>query len=326
MNLSIIIVNYNTFEDTCACIDSIYNSTISEPYEIILVDNASTETTPCSFEEKYPEISLIKSQTNEGFGRANNKGMSLALGNYYLLLNSDTEVSNNNIQRSLDTLTQEKADLYSCAQYLINGTPFFYEYNSLYFGNYLKGIWYNMPFFHLSFLRPQRLTSCTVTDIIEVNTVSGAYMLLNKKVYLETKGFDPDFFLYSEETEWCYNRIREKFKIIYDPTNSFLHKTGGRFSSNMAIQQYLSKSLGVYKRGYSTYIIYLALTYLIDLPNNLIFYLISKKAYKAHYLDQAKKIIKATKYLLYDIPMYSNKFGRRTKSLILDSLQKSKND
>jgi GT2 family glycosyltransferase len=95
MQLSIIIINYNTFELTCKCIASLREKLIGVDYEIILVDNASVECDPDLFIEKFPFIKLIKSTVNTGFTGGNNAGVEKATGDYLLLLNSDTELINN---------------------------------------------------------------------------------------------------------------------------------------------------------------------------------------------------------------------------------------
>src|SRR5437763_942905 len=88
--LSIIIINYNTFELTCNCIESVIQYTTTIPYEIILVDNASTECDAELFKKRFPQIKLVKNPENNGFAKGNNLGIKHAEGDAILLLNSDT--------------------------------------------------------------------------------------------------------------------------------------------------------------------------------------------------------------------------------------------
>ena len=104
MNVSIIIINYNTFELTCACIQSVLDKTLDINFELILVDNASVECDPGLFSQKFPSIKLIRSGTNLGFAGGNNLGIKVAKGEYILLLNSDTVLKNNAIKISCDRL------------------------------------------------------------------------------------------------------------------------------------------------------------------------------------------------------------------------------
>jgi GT2 family glycosyltransferase len=322
VDISIVIVNYNTFNLTCTCIDSIYLSETSCSYEIILVDNASTDNRNLEFIGKYPNIFFIQNNENKGFGIANNIGMERSNADYILLLNSDTEIKKDTLERGIAVLKEQKADLYSCAQVLGDGTPFFYKKSSFHLGHSLQTVLYNLPLYHLSFFSKKRTDQVAVDQITEVQTVSGAFMLFDRVIFDETKGFDPDFFLYSEETEWCYNRIRKQYKIIYDPDNLFIHKQGGSSQNrDMQVQEYISSSLGYYKEGYGIYLVYLFLQYGISLPMNLLFYFISKKQYKKAYLQNLKILIKGLKYVLFDIPRFSNKFGARKKFLVVKEIR-----
>jgi GT2 family glycosyltransferase len=98
MQVSIIIINYNTFEYTCNCLRSLINNTKDLNYEIIIVDNASVECDPEIFAVQFPQIKLVKSDKNLGFAGGNNLGLKYATGQYILLLNSDTELVENSIK------------------------------------------------------------------------------------------------------------------------------------------------------------------------------------------------------------------------------------
>src|SRR5690606_35236304 len=97
VDVSIIVVIFNTFEFTRSCISSIISSTAETSYEIILIDNNSNERIADDFLELFPELILIKNEFNVGFGIANNQGMAIARGTYILLLNSDCYLLNNAI-------------------------------------------------------------------------------------------------------------------------------------------------------------------------------------------------------------------------------------
>src|SRR5258708_6435494 len=108
MQLSIIIINYNTFQFTCNCIQSIHEKLIDVEYEIVLVDNASVECDANLFKEKFPDINLVISKINTGFTGGNNLGIENSKGEYLLLLNSDTELINNAPKICLDYIRQHK--------------------------------------------------------------------------------------------------------------------------------------------------------------------------------------------------------------------------
>src|SRR5690348_12526562 len=102
MNVSIIIVNYNTKDLLSNCIGSIYSNTKDVDFEIIIVDNASIDGSQELIKEKFPEVVLIESEVNLGFGKANNLGAEFAKGDYLFLLNSDTILQNNAVFYFLD--------------------------------------------------------------------------------------------------------------------------------------------------------------------------------------------------------------------------------
>ena len=106
MILSIIIINYNTFDVTCQCINSIYKIVNSCHFEIIIVDNASTECSPDLFKEKFSDIILVKSEKNLGFAGGNNFGLNHAIGDIILLLNSDTILTEDCITPCVKAITR----------------------------------------------------------------------------------------------------------------------------------------------------------------------------------------------------------------------------
>ena len=93
IDLSIIIVNYNTFEFTKKCINSIYQNTYGVIFEIILIDNASSDGSQNLLKNEFPQITFILNNENLGFAKANNQGIAISEGRHILLLNSDAFVT-----------------------------------------------------------------------------------------------------------------------------------------------------------------------------------------------------------------------------------------
>lgn len=110
MNVSIVLVNYNTLRITKECIDSIVNNTIDISYEIILVDNASSDGS-IEYFSKDERIKFIESGSNLGFGKANNLGAQNSVGDYVFFLNTDTVLKNNAIKIMYDWMVQYNYDL-----------------------------------------------------------------------------------------------------------------------------------------------------------------------------------------------------------------------
>ena len=110
MDVSIIIVNYNTKDLIKTCIDSIYGQTDQIKFEIIVVDNASKDGSQQMIKNEFPNVILIESPENMGFGKANNFGAKHASGKYLLFLNSDTILLNNAVRYFFDFSEQNNAN------------------------------------------------------------------------------------------------------------------------------------------------------------------------------------------------------------------------
>jgi GT2 family glycosyltransferase len=322
MHLSIIIINFNTPELSLACIESIKQFTTEIDYEIILVDNAPKENFKSKFEECHSNLKYIHSKENIGFGRANNLGMEIAKGAYFLLLNSDTLLFNNSIKQCLEFLELEqsqKIGLIGCKLLNEDGTyqASFYPFQQNTLWNYFKS---NNPIL-FKLLKIQEAYNEN-NEIRKVGDVSGAFMLLRRSVYNEVKGFDPDFFLYCEETDWCRNRIVKQFDIYYYPNSAIIH-LGGKSAPKklMYFQSQLSLALFWYKKGVISYFFY----FLISWLNGFCFLLIlpfSNKKSKEHSLFYLKGLFKILPYLFHDIPQYKRAFNSRKESLVIKDAKK----
>lgn len=321
MTLSIVIVNYNTPSITIDCLESIIKNTIID-YEIILVDNAPKE----DYREKiisiYPsKINYIKSDENIGFGRANNLGIKISQGKYVLLLNSDTIIRYGAIDECCNYLDNHpKIGLLGCK--LLNSDESFqgsfYPYPS-------KNIWYyiksNNWLLHKLFQVSKDYKE--VKEPTEVGDISGAFMLFNASVIKETgEGFDPDFFLYCEDTEWCRNRLLGNYSICYYPKVSIIH-LGGQSAPRYELQGQFLVSLGLfwYKVGFISYLSFI-LFHFINVITNLPILIIGSRSTKRDLLLYQSTLIKVIPYFFFHIPSSKRTFGARTEPLIYKPARK----
>lgn len=228
-NISIIIINYNTFQLTCNCIESVQKFTHGIEYEIILVDNASTECEPDLFLKKFPNITLIASDVNTGFAGGNNLGLLKAVGEYILLLNSDTELIENSIKICFDfiktdqnigalspKLIFENGDVQFCNESFPSIRKTLFELFRLqkifkeFGGKYLGRTFYekNIP--------------------VETDWIWGTCFLIKREVIekMENKKFSERFFMYIEDLEWCIIIRKLKYKIYYQPQTKIIHHCG----------------------------------------------------------------------------------------------------
>ncbi len=229
--LSIIIINYNTFALSCACIASIYTHTKDVEYEIILVDNASKECNPDAFLEKFPEITLIKSPKNLGFAGGNNLGLERAKGEYILLLNSDTELTENSIKICLDKFqnnTQNNTNLgvISCG--------LLYPNNAI---QHCTGKFPTVFVELVELFRVQKFVSKTQKENLLlgaffdhksekiVDWVWGTFFLTKRDIInkLPQKKLPDDFFMYFEDVQWCYKIRKLGYEVFYTPQTKIIH-------------------------------------------------------------------------------------------------------
>lgn len=249
MDVSVIIVNYNTKSLTRECIDSVFEKTNNVSFEIILVDNASTDGSREYF-EKDKRVIYVYSESNLGFGKANNLGLKYCKGKYVFLLNSDTLLLNDAIGEFYMFMESAPNNVGCIGCELVNADnkpiTSFGPFPSVkyYLGRILRS--YHIDFKCLS-IQTHSLKSYPST----VDYVCGADIFIRREVIEAFGLFDPDFFLYSEETEMLH-RYREGgyiSQIINSPrivhlhgASNVLHK-GGKRSLKVAFFELQSRYL-----------------------------------------------------------------------------------
>ena len=219
-DVSIIIINYNTCSITNECIKSIVEHTEGISYEIILVDNCSTDNSR-SFFENDQRVRYIYSFENMGFGRANNVGMMLAKGNYIMLLNSDTILKNNAILMFYNyAKTLQQPAFLGCWLEDPNGNLSFSGRKEI---QDIKNLlaqkwWFNRDADKLFYSEE----NCTRAGVI-----SGAAMFFHREIYEKQLGFDHRFFMYYEEADWQRSCSRKGIYSYIIKGPRIIHLEGG---------------------------------------------------------------------------------------------------
>lgn len=277
MDVSVIIVNYNTKDLLRDCIESIYAYTSDVDYEVIVVDNASSDNSAEMLRQKFPEVRMIDAGGNLGFGRANNLGMQHATGKYLFLLNSDTLLLNNAIKIFFDQaeqLTKEGSkigvlgtilvdrDRKTCHSYGTFITP----------AAELK----ELTAKYLRFLKDSKNTNPPkIKGQLEVDYITGADMFVPADVYRQTGGFDPDFFMYCEEVDWQKRMDEMGLSRIIISGPEIIHLEGGSeqgatsfWSPNRLANLYSSRK--TYRRKHYSKLIlpaFRTLHFILDIPS-----------------------------------------------------------
>lgn len=228
VDVSIIIVNWNTKKLLYNCISSIYEHTGSVDCEIIVVDNASEDGSAEMIKTNYPGVILIENCENKGFAAGNNLGISIATGRYILLLNSDTLILNKAIEKAVSFAdSNSTAAVIGCRvlnpDKTLQHTCFMFPsiVNLVFATTYLYKI-----FPRNRLLGRERMTWWSRDDVREVDVVSGCFMLVRQKAIEQVGVMDERFFMYGEETDWCFRFKQADWRIFLTPNAEIIHLGG----------------------------------------------------------------------------------------------------
>jgi GT2 family glycosyltransferase len=227
-SVSIIIVNWNTREILRDCLRTVYEQTKSVPFEVIVVDNASKDGSVDMVKTAFPQTILMANTTNCGFAAANNQGIALAKGRYILLLNSDTIVLDHAIEKTMAFAdAHPRTAVVGCRVWNSDGTlqnscfMFPSSLNMLLSATYLYKL---VPGSRL--FGRERMTYWDRRDARDVDVVSGCFMFIRREAIEQVGVMDEAFFLYAEETDWCYRLKKEGWAVTFDPSATIIHLGG----------------------------------------------------------------------------------------------------
>lgn len=214
MDVSVIIVNYNTCKLLDNCLESIYRYTKDISFEIIVVDNASTDGSQQMIKSKYSWVKLIESNENLGFGRANNLGFKHSIGRNIFLLNSDTLLIDNSIKTLSDYLEKDNSIGAVGATLIDSDRKQIHSYGD--FPTIFNKI------VQKNFLHNAEDVKC----VKYVDYITGADIMIPREVWLKLDGFDSNFFLYYEETDLQKRMTLLGYKRVLCPFTSIIHLEG----------------------------------------------------------------------------------------------------
>jgi hypothetical protein len=243
VDLSIIILSFNTKDLTTACINAIiaqYKQELEkDQFEIILVDNASTDETVSAVKKmNIKGLKIIESKENVGFSKGCNLGAKNANGEHLLFLNSDTEIKDQGFLKMVDYLEKnenEKVGILGGALKNADGTS-----------QTSAGKFYNLLNLFLMLCGFDRRVS--PTKIQKVDWVSGASLMIRRKVFEQIGGFEKELFMYMEDVELCFKAKKKGFLTYFYPEISLYHKELGSSNRTFAILNIYRGILFFYKK------------------------------------------------------------------------------
>ncbi|RLJ23248.1 GT2 family glycosyltransferase [Chryseobacterium sp. 7] len=240
MKLSVIIVNYNVTQLLRSCVLSLQKYVQEIEYEVIVIDNASTDTSWGDLIPEFPNVHFISSETNGGFSKANNQAVQTAKGEYILLLNPDTELEGFYMKELLDFADAQPS--FGCLGVRMHDAE----------GNFLPESKRLVPDMFNSFeklftnFKKNNSKSYYRNDIEEnaveeVDVITGAFLLAKKEIYKKIGGLDEAYFMYGEDIDLCYTFLRNGYKNFYYGKVSILHHKG---ESTIKDEVYLNRFYG----------------------------------------------------------------------------------
>lgn len=232
MDLSIIIVSWNTKNLLQKCLESIYATSQVGNFEVFVVDNNSADGSAAMVSEKFPQVKLIASKENLGFAKANNLAIKEATGEYLLILNPDTELYPETLSGALAFMTAHPdAGAMGCKMVYPDGR----NQPSV---RRLPTIWpitlllLKLPkiFPNLRAIKHYLAEDFDYSQTQVVEQIMGAFMLIHKKVIERVGAFDERFFTWFEEVDLCRRIVDAGYKIYYYPDIKIIHHGGQSFS------------------------------------------------------------------------------------------------
>ena len=223
VQLSIIIVNWNTKEFLLPCLSSIFEKEQRISREVIIVDNGSRDGSVNEVRNTFPLVHLIENEKNLGFAKAVNQGLQKASGRYALLLNPDTQVKKGAIER-LVSFMDAHSDVGVAGAQLLNADGS--KQNSIANFPSLGTELLNKSLLRWLFPKKFPGKERNYSKPIEVDSVIGACMMVRRDTLDQVGLLDEDYFLFLEETDWCYRMKKAGWKIYHVPQAEIYHFQG----------------------------------------------------------------------------------------------------
>lgn len=240
MKLSIIIVNYNVTDLLRKCLISVNKFVQDVDYEVIIIDNQSPDSSWKNLISEFPQHLFIASEENVGFASANNKAVKLASGEYILLLNPDTEFTDQDMKNILDFADCQN-DFGGLGVRMYDAKGKFLPESKRSIPNIINSFEKLYTNFKKNTTKSYYRNDVDEYDIAKVDILTGAFFLTKRELYLEVGGLDEQYFMYGEDIDLCYTLIKRGYSNWYYGKSSILHYKG---ESTIRDEKYLERFYG----------------------------------------------------------------------------------
>jgi len=205
--------------------------------EVIVADNDSTDGSVEFLKEKFPEVTIIQNDTNGGFAKGYNDALKKVGAKYYVLLNSDIEVTANWVNPVIELMDSDE-NIAACQPKLLS----YYEQDKFEYagaaGGYIDK--YGYPFCRGRIFQTLETDNGQYNDAVEIFWATGACMFVRAEVYHKLGGLDERFFAHMEEIDFCWRAKNAGYKIMYCPDSRVYHVGGGTLPKHSAQKTYLN--------------------------------------------------------------------------------------
>jgi GT2 family glycosyltransferase len=229
IQLSIIIVTHNAKDFLRNCLKSVFEKIKNLSFEVLVVDNASSDGTFEMLKNEFPQVNAIFSKENLGFAKANNLAIKEAKGKYIFLLNPDTILLDENFEKLID-FAQKNPDVGAIGPKVLNSDLTIQHQCKRGFPTpwnifcYLSGLAKIFP--KSKIFAGYLLTYLDTEKIQEVDSLSGCAMVVKREVIEKVGMMDEDYYLYGDDLDWCYRIKSAGWKVVYFPETKIIHYGG----------------------------------------------------------------------------------------------------
>lgn len=252
--VSIIILSYNTKDLLRLCLTSLQKHITHVEYEVIVVDNDSSDDSVQMLKKEFPSVRLVESDRNLGFSKGINLGAENAKGEYLLFLNSDCEFLHNDLS-AMVTFLIDHPEVGVVGGKMENNDGTLQRSYSKFYG--LKDIAIMLFGREKVELLMQKSGNEQETD-----WVSGGFMLIRSEIFKKIKGFDEHIFMYTEDMELCYRVKKLGFKVYYVPSSTVRHEGQGSSDRSFAVI-HIFKGIKYFYKKHRSFLSYIVVSMLL---------------------------------------------------------------
>lgn len=227
--LTIIIVSYNTRDLSLACLQSLYRSAIQTRFQVVLIDNASSDGSADAIRAAYPQVQVISSANNLGFAAANNLVATRVKSDWLLLLNPDTEVQEGAIDHLLwFSKANPGAGITGGRTVFPDGrlNPASCWMQMTLWSALCSAVGLTAAFRSNRFFNPEAIGGWPRDCVREVDIVSGCFFMIRRDIWEKLSGFDEKYFMYGEEADLCLRAKRLGYQPMITPGAQIMHVVG----------------------------------------------------------------------------------------------------